>query len=58
MKNLLPNVHAAFRHHKGIAALEYGIVAAATIVAGMVSFGLIGTSLATVFGEFKAALAQ
>ncbi|HBK08973.1 MAG TPA: Flp family type IVb pilin [Acetobacteraceae bacterium] len=54
----IEKIRALLRERKGITAIEYGLITAATIVVGMVSFGLIGASLATAFGAFKNALAQ
>lgn len=58
MFTLLNSIDSALHCRKGVTALEYAIIAAATIATGMVSFGLIGTSLSGVFNQFKTALAQ
>jgi Flp pilus assembly pilin Flp len=40
---------SALTSRKGVTALEYGVIAAATIVVGMATFGAIGTDLAAIF---------
>lgn len=47
---------SAMTDRKGVTALEYGVIAAATIVVGLAAFGEIGTNLATLFGNVKTAL--
>jgi pilus assembly protein Flp/PilA len=42
---------------KGVTAMEYGLLAATTVVVGLASIGVIGTSLATVFAKINTALA-
>jgi pilus assembly protein Flp/PilA len=36
---------------KGVTALEYGVIAAVTIVVGLAAFNVVGTNLATVFAD-------
>lgn len=57
LRNIL-KIWATLRGRNGTSALEYGLIAAVAMVVGMASFKLIGTSLVTVFNQFKTALAQ
>lgn len=41
---------------KGVTALEYGVIAAVTIVVGLATFNLIGPQLATTFDTVYTAL--
>ena len=41
---------------KGVTAIEYGLIAAATAVAIIVALGLIKTNLNVIFGSIAAAL--
>ncbi|HET6607547.1 MAG TPA: Flp family type IVb pilin [Rhodopila sp.] len=54
--NLKTIVRALLADRKGVTALEYGVIAAATVVVGMVAFGGIGTDLAKIFGNVKTAV--
>ena len=58
---MLSSIKSCFKStlndRKGVTALEYGVIAAATIVVGLAAFGTIGTTLATIFGNVKTALA-
>jgi len=45
----LATLASASADRKGVTALEYGVIAAATIVVGLAGFGAIGTDVATVF---------
>jgi pilus assembly protein Flp/PilA len=56
LANLMPILRAVLSDRKGVTALEYGVIAAATVVVGMVAFTGIGTELATIFGAVKTAL--
>jgi pilus assembly protein Flp/PilA len=42
---------------KGVTAMEYGLLAATTIVVGLASIGAIGGNLATVFATINSGLA-
>lgn len=41
---------------KGVSALEYGVIAAVTIVVGLAAFSTIGTQLASTFGSISGSL--
>jgi Flp pilus assembly pilin Flp len=45
---------SALTSRKGVTALEYGVIAAATIVVGLATFGAIGTDLASIFTKVAA----
>jgi Flp pilus assembly pilin Flp len=47
---------AALSDRKGVTALEYGVIAAATIVTGLAVFSTIGGSLNTIFTGVSNAL--
>lgn len=53
---LVNYIRLALADRKGVTALEYGVIAAATIVVGLAAFGTIGTSLSTIFGNVKTSL--
>ena len=42
---------------KGVTAMEYGLLAATTVVVGLAAIAGIGTNLATVFAKINTALA-
>ncbi|HBK08974.1 MAG TPA: Flp family type IVb pilin [Acetobacteraceae bacterium] len=42
---------AALADRKGVTALEYGVIAAVTIVVGLAAFATIGTDLAAKFAS-------
>ncbi|MGD0108020.1 MAG: hypothetical protein ABSC06_28905 [Rhodopila sp.] len=41
-------LQSALTERKGVTALEYGVIAAATIVVGLATFGIVGTDLAKI----------
>ena len=43
---------------KGVTALEYGVIAAITIVVGLAAFGAIGGLLGDTFGSIRNSLQQ
>jgi len=47
---------ALSRDEKGVTALEYGVIAAVTIVVGLAAFGTIGGLLDGTFGSIAGAL--
>ena len=47
---------AALADRKGVTALEYGVIAGATVVVGMAAFSGIGKDLSTIFTGVKGAL--
>jgi len=49
-------LQAALTEHKGVTALEYGVIAAATIVVGLAAFGTVGTDLALIVKNITAQL--
>lgn len=44
------------RDHRGVTALEYGLIAAAVVAIGLAGFSLIGGALATMFGDVNGAM--
>ncbi len=48
---------AALSDRRGVTALEYGVIAATTIVVGLAAFATIGTNLAAKFTAVNALLA-
>lgn len=56
MDQILWPVRAALSDRKGVTALEYGVIAAATIVVGLAAFGTIGTALAKIFTNVQTTL--
>ena len=49
--------HATMSDRRGVTALEYGVIAAATIVVGLATFGTIGTDLGPIFTNVATKLA-
>lgn len=49
VKTVWAMMSAALSDSKGVTALEYGVIAAVTIVVGLAAFATIGTDLATKF---------
>lgn len=49
IKNFKVLLTACVNDRKGVTALEYGVIAAATIVIGLAGFGAIGTDVANIF---------
>ncbi len=60
MKNIIDlmklRVKEFIREEKAVTAVEYGLIAAATAVAIIVSLGTIKTNLAAIFASIAAAL--
>lgn len=56
LNQLIAMVGATMSDRKAVTALEYGVIAAATIVVGLAAFGAIGTDLSTVFTNVKTSL--
>lgn len=61
MKNIYQNMKQAInkfvQEEKGVTAIEYGLIAAATSVAIIIALGLIKTDLAGIFTSIATALA-
>jgi len=57
MNNMIAVLTATAADKDGVTALEYGVIAATTIVVGLAAFNLIGPTLAGVFTTVNGALA-
>lgn len=55
--NLMTIFRAVLSDRKGVTALEYGVIAAATVVVGMVAFSDIGKDLSGIFTNVQTTLA-
>jgi pilus assembly protein Flp/PilA len=51
VKTVWTLMSAALADRKGVTALEYGVIAAVTIVVGLAAFATIGTDLAAKFAS-------
>ena len=62
MKNIYQNMKQAInkfvQEEKGVTAIEYGLIAAATSVAIIAALALIKTDLAVIFNSIATALAK
>lgn len=56
IKNLLSRIRKLARNEDGVTAMEYGLIAAATVVAIATLLPGIGTKLSSIFSGVSAAL--
>jgi len=56
IKNLKVLLASSLNDRRGVTALEYGVIAATTIVVGLATFNLIGPNLAAKFTAVNTAL--
>jgi pilus assembly protein Flp/PilA len=56
IKNLLSRIRKLARNEEGVTAMEYGLIAAATVVAIATLLPGVGTKLSSIFSGVSAAL--